>query len=180
MILDTLNNNLITEITLFILLFVGVLLTFGNGNWRHVVHRYASKPRLKRLSEDAKRVAEDIANTISQQNAREYEQLNQEWHERREGINRPMRRITQDQRYLSKHMMESHSVIQRLKQVGYWNPDKYFSEIGIAGATGFAAESTSKALFSASEQIRCDLEDGFLTIITQPKLPQDDKSRARS
>ena len=72
--------------------------------------------------------------------------------------------------------MESHAIIERLKEVGYWKQDRYFSQIGISGATSFAAESACKALFLASERIRCDLEDGFFTIITKPENTRENEA----
>jgi len=168
--METLNQYPAVDILLIVLVLIGLFVQFGGDNWRHVFHRIASKPRLKRLSEDAKRVAEDIARTMAEHRAREDEEITRDRNDRVQGINNgPMwHGFRQDQRYLAKHMMESHSVIERLKKVKYWNPSEHFHEIGVAGATTFAAESTCKSLYAASEQIRCDVEDGFWPIITKP------------
>jgi hypothetical protein len=79
--------------------------------------------------------------------------------------------FSQDQRYLAKHMMESASIIRRLDEVGYWRPSEFHHEIGIAGATGFAAEA--KELYTASDRIASDLKDGIISLLSQPQLPEE-------
>lgn len=164
--MEVLNKHPAIDILLIILILIGLFVQFGGNSWRHVIHRFASKPRLKRLSEDAKRVAEDIARTMAEHQDRQDDEL----------LNASERRpriVKTDQRYLSKHMMEAHAIIERLKDVNYWNPPKdNFRGISSAGATKFAAEDTCKAIYASSEKIRCDLEDGFWTIVTKPK-PQE-------
>lgn len=167
-VMEDLTGNLALDVVLLAVGALGLLATTGWGNWRVALHRHFSKPRLERLADDARRVSEDIANTIAQEQAEQTRQIEMEWAER------SMRRryTSQDNRYLAKHMMEAHAVIERLKDIGYWHPhDNFGHEIGIAGATGFAAEATCKALFAASERIKADLKDGTITVLTQPPPP---------
>ncbi len=162
-IMQDLNRYPAIDLLLILLIFFGIVVSFGYGNWRIALHWVTSKPRLKKLSEDAKRVAEDVANTLSQDRQRQDDAYK---------LDPKNRHIGQDTRFLNKHMLETHAVIERLKDVGYWRSSaKQFSEIGIAGATHFAAEDTSKALYAAGERIRCDLEDGFISLLIQPQSP---------
>ena len=172
-VMSWLQGNLALDLTLLIVGLMGLVLAFGWGNWRLALHRYYGKQRLKRLGLEARRVAEDIANTISQEKQIRDRALGDTF-TGPEGSARFLRETTsQDQRYLSKHMMEASSIIRRLDEVGYWRPKEFLHEIGIAGATGFAAEATCKELYTASDRIESDLEDGLISLLTQPQLPEE-------
>jgi hypothetical protein len=163
------QGNLVLDLVLLTIGLVGLVLAFGWGNWRTALHRYYAKDRLERLSAEARRVAEDIANTISQERARRDASMSDDYNDP-QGRGRFLREITsQDQRYLSKHMMESASIIRRLRDVGYWNPKDFIPEIGLSGATAFAAEATCKELYTASDRINSDLKDGIISLLTQPQ-----------
>jgi uncharacterized membrane-anchored protein YhcB (DUF1043 family) len=171
-LMEWMNNNMAMDIILLFVGLAGLAVSFGWGNWRLVFHRYYGKQKLKRLGQEAKRVAEDIANTISQERQRRNKSLEDSF-QGLEGRARSLREtLDQDQRYLAKHMMESASIISRLTEVGYWRPSCHFHEIGIAGATGFAAEATCKELYTAADRIESDLEDGLMSLLTQPQLHQ--------
>lgn len=169
-LIEWLNSNWAMDITLLLVGLVGLAVSFGWGNWRLALHRYYGKQKLKRIGQEARQAAEDIASTISREKqmrdrSMEASLLGQEGYERfvRETS-------SQDQRYLSKHMMESASIIRRLDEVGYWRPSDRFHEIGIAGATPFAAAATCKELYTAADRIESDLEDGLISLLTQPQL----------
>jgi type IV secretory pathway VirB2 component (pilin) len=154
--LQALNGNPALDILILVIGLIGLMYTFGRGNWKLFIHRYASKPRLARLRDDAKRTAEDIANTLSQEKSVQNQRTD------------PSLAYQEDGRFLSKHMLEAHSIMKRLMDVGYWDLEAGNVEFGVAGATSFAAAKAAKVMYSASEKIRCDLEDGFLTILTKP------------
>ncbi len=158
--MERLSGNIVLDIVIILLIAIGLLVSLGSGNWRTIFHLYVSKPKLMRLKDDARRVAEDIANTISQERAVKDNATSANPFD--------MSRSPQDTRFLSKHMTEAHSIIQRLKDVGY-GPKLTMHQIGVAGATCFAAEDTCKELFASSERIRCDFEDGFITLLTRPQ-----------
>lgn len=172
-VMEMLSDNIALDLTLLIIGLVGLVIAFGWGNWRLAVHRYYGKQRLTRLAKEAKRVAEDIANTISQERQRQDRSMEDQF-SGPEGHQRFIREVrSQDHRYLSKHMMEAASIIRRLDEVGYWRPTTFTHEIGIAGATSFAAEETCKELYTAAERIESDLEDGLISLLSQPQLPEE-------
>jgi type IV secretory pathway VirB2 component (pilin) len=166
--IDSLNGNLAIDLLLLLFATLGLTATFGWGNWRLAIHRYYAKSRLKRLEDESRRIAEDIANTISQESQRRNSTLARSFEGRTHDSHFAMTLHEQDQRYLAKHMMEAASIISRLKEVGYWRPTQHYSEIGVAGATGFAAEATCKELYTAADRIKSDLLDGLLPLLTQP------------
>ncbi|MBU2962289.1 hypothetical protein KO516_15985 [Citreicella sp. C3M06] len=154
------------DLAIIVIGVAGLAIAYGWGNWRLALHRSCSKSKLERLSDEARRVSEDIANTLSQdrqsRDTRRARAL--------ESNQMPPFETTVDQRFLSKHMAESSSILRRLEDVGYLSRSEYLSEIGTAGATGFAAEEISKALRTASDRIKSDLRDGFFTIISSPAV----------
>jgi hypothetical protein len=171
--MEWLNNNLVLDLTLLVIGLAGLCLAFGWGNWKLAIHRYFARQKLERLSTEAKRVSEDIANTISQERARRDAGMALDFERKTQGGQFLRDTFSQDQRYLAKHMMESASIIRRLDEVGYWRPSEFHHEIGIAGATGFAAEATCKELYTASDRIASDLKDGIISLLSQPQLPEE-------
>jgi len=176
-VMGWLQGNVALDLTLLVIGLIGLGLSFGWGNWRLGFHRYFSKKRLERLESEARRVAEDIANTLSQERQRRDFELAREFDARRSGGDFLRLSAETDQRYLAKHMLESASIIRRLEDVGYWRPKAWTYEIGVAGATSFAAESTSKEIYAAADRIKADLQDGLITLLTQPQLPQATEGR---
>ncbi|WP_366554808.1 hypothetical protein [Aquibaculum sediminis] len=173
-----LQSNLALDLALLMIGLLMLALAFGWGNWRLAFHRYYGKQKLKRLGQEAKRVAEDIAHTLSQERQRRDRSMEDAF-QRQEGYAHFRQgNFDQDQRYLSKHMMESASIIRRLDEVGYWRPKEFFHEIGVAGATTFSAESTCKELYTASDRIESDLEDGLMSLVTQPQPTEDPARRS--
>lgn len=169
-VMEYFTDNTAIDLTLLVVGLVGLVVAFGWGNWRLAAHRHLSKAKLRRLESEARRVAEDIANTISQERHRRDTSSAREFEARASGAEFMRANFEQDQRYLSKHMMESASISNRLREIGYWRPESAHIGIGVAGATTFAAEETCKELYTAADRIKSDLEDGIISIVTQPRL----------
>lgn len=165
-VMDDLSGNVVIDLLLLAVGAFGLIVSTGWGNWQRAIHRSFSKSRLERLANDAERVAEAIAGTIAHERELLSRDMEVAWNpgEQRRSISL----FSQDQSYLSRHMISSHAIIERLKDADYWKPPKSFNEIGVAGATSFAAQDICKALYAASERIKADLKDGFLTVLTQP------------
>lgn len=170
-IMKWLQGNVALDLTIIFVGLVGLAVSFGWGNWRQGAQRFFGRKRLERLEEEARRVAVDIAHTLSQEAQRQQIAMDRRWaaKEKNEDYNVPW--FEKDQRYLSKHMMESASIIRRLRDVGYWQADANFLEIGVTGAPSFAAEAVVKELYTSADRIRDDLKDGVIVLLTQPPAP---------
>jgi hypothetical protein len=132
--MELLNNNLVLDLTLLVIGLVGLVLAFGWGNWSLAFHRHFPKQRLLSLEEEARQIAKDFADTISQERQRRDAESAREWDARLTGAEVLRSMYSQDQRYLNKHMMETASIVRRLQDIGYWNPTGHYHGIGTAGA----------------------------------------------
>ncbi|MFM7654129.1 MAG: hypothetical protein ACKO56_01905 [Paracoccaceae bacterium] len=171
-VVEWLQGNVALDLTLLVVGLLGLVLAFGWGNWRIAAGRYFGKEKLKRLEDEARRVAEEIAITLSQANQRREIETTRERDARRSGVASFSTPLVQDSRLLSKHMMEAHSIIRRLDEMGYWRPTSLIHEIGLAGATDFAAAQTCKELMTAADRIKSDVQDGLMSLLTHCELPK--------